>query len=172
MDEIEKNKINNYSKIQEENDKYWKKYREINDEYNKKMNQKHSKENELYQLNKEKSGIVSEENKYISDKINLDYNIKKIFSEIKSNLLDLINISQVIKNIAMNKFHIEIENEYIQFLIHNLQEVVGAKLFVIKGLKDSQIYNNIFLKISEMTEEEFMLSNEDNFLSIISKIVK
>ena len=172
VDEIEKNKINNYSKIQEENDKYWKKYREINDEYNKKMNQKHSKENELYQLNKEKSGIVSEENKYISDKINLDYNIKKIFSEIKSNLLDLINISQVIKNIAMNKFHIEIENEYIQFLIHNLQEIVGAKLSVIKGLKDSQIYNNIFLKISEMTEEEFMLSNEDNFLSIISKIVK
>ena len=172
VDEIEKNKINNYSKIQEENDKYWKKYREINDEYNKKMNQKHSKENELYQLNKEKSGIVSEENKYISDKINLDYNIKKIFSEIKSNILDLINISQVIKNIAMNKFHIEIENEYIQFLIHNLQEVVGAILSVIKGLKDSQIYNNIFLKISEMTEEDFMLSNEDNFLSIISKIVK
>ena len=172
VDEIEKNKINNYSKIQEENDKYWKKYREINDEYNKKMNQKHSKENELYQLNKEKSGIVGEENKYISDKINLDYNIKKIFSEIKSNLLDLINISQVIKNIAMNKFHIEIENEYIQFLIHNLQEVVGAKLSVIKGLKDSQIYNNIFLKISEMTEEEFILSNEDNFLSIITKIVK
>ena len=172
VDEIEKNKINNYSKIQEENDKYWKKYREINDEYNKKMNQKHSKENELYQLNKEKSGIVGEENKYISDKINLDYNIKKIFSEIKSNLLDLINISQVIKNIAMNKFHIEIENEYIQFLIHNLQEIVGAKLSVIKGLKDSQIYNNIFLKISEMTEEEFMLSNEDNSLSIITKIVK
>ena len=47
IDEVERNKVDNYSRIQEENDKYWKKYNEINDEYNNKMNQKHSKENEL-----------------------------------------------------------------------------------------------------------------------------
>ena len=40
VDEIERNKIYNYSKIQEEHDKYWKKYREINDEYNAKISQK------------------------------------------------------------------------------------------------------------------------------------
>ena len=47
IDEVERNKVDNYSRIQEENDKYWIKYNEINDEYNNKMNQKHSKENEL-----------------------------------------------------------------------------------------------------------------------------
>ena len=70
-----------------------------------------------------------------------------IVSEIKSNILDLMKISQTLNNIAMNKFHYEIENEYIQFLIDNLQEVAGAKLSVIKGLKDSQKYNNIFLEM-------------------------
>ena len=136
-----------------------------------KLAKKYSKENELNQLNNEKSGIESQHNKFINDKNNLDYNIKNIFSEIKSNILDLINISQFIKNIAMNKFHAEIENEYIQFLIYNYQEVAGAKLSIIKGLKDSQKYNNIFLKISKMTKEELMLSSEEDFLNKITEIV-
>ena len=171
VDEIERNKVNNYSKIQAEHDKYWEKYNEINDEYNDKMNQKNNKENELNQLNNEKFRIESEKNKYINDKNNLNYNIKMIVSEIKSNILDLMKISQTLNNIAMNKFHYEIENEYIQFLIDNLQEVAGAKLSVIKGLKDSQKYNNIFLEISKMTDEELMLSNEEDFLNKINKIV-
>ena len=171
VDEVERNKVDNYSRIQEENDKYWKKYNEINDEYNDKMNQKHSKENELEQLNNQKSGIESEKNKYINDKNNLNSNIKSIVAEMKSNILDLMNISQTLKNIAMNKFHYEIENEYIQFLINNLQEVAGAKLSVIKELKESEKYNNIFLEICKMTDEELMLSSEEDFLNKMNKIV-
>ena len=171
VDEVERNKVDNYSRIQEENDKYWKKYNEINDEYNDKMNQKHSKENELEQLNNQKSGIENEKNKYINDKNNLNCNIKSIVAEMKSNILDLMNISQTLKNIAMNKFHYEIENEYIQFLINNLQEVAGAKLSVIKELKKSEKYNNIFLEICKMTDEELMLSSEEDFLNKMNKIV-
>ena len=171
VDEVERNKVDNYSRIQEENDKYWKKYNEINDEYNDKVNQKHSKENELEQLNNQKSGIEIEKNKYINVKNNLNCNIKSIVAEIKSNILDLMNISQTLKNIAMNKFHYEIENEYIQFLINNLQEVAGAKLSVIKELKESEKYNNIFLEICKMTDEELMLSSEEDFLNKMNKIV-
>ena len=171
VDEVERNKVDNYSRIQEENDKYWKKYNEINDEYNDKMNQKHSKENELEQLNNQKSGIENEKNKYINDKNNLNCNIKSIVAEMKSNILDLMNISQTLKNIAMNKFHYEIENEYIQFLINNLQEVAGAKLSVIKELKKSEKYNKIFLEICKMTDEELMLSSEEDFLNKMNKIV-
>ena len=90
---------------------------------------------------------------------------------MKSNILDLMNISQTLKNIAMNKFHYEIENEYIQFLINNLQEVAGAELSVIKELKESEKYNNIFLEICKMTDEELMLSSEEDFLNKMNKIV-
>jgi len=98
----------------------------------------------IAQLNNQKSGIEIEKNKYINDKNNLNCNIKNIVAEMKSNILDLMNISQTLKNIAMNKFHYEIENEYIQFLINNLQEVAGAKLSVIKELKE-ECLNGTFM---------------------------
>ena len=171
VDEIEKNKINNYSKIQKENDKYWKKYNEINDEYNTKMDEKHLKEKELNQLNNQKNSIENEKNKYINDKNKVNSDIKKIFSELKINFLDLMKISQTIKNIAMNKFHYEIENEYIQWFIDNLQEIGGIKTSEIKGLNEYKKYNNIFLEISGMTEEELFISNEDCLFNKLNEII-
>ena len=171
VDEIQRNKIDNYSKIQEENDKYWKKYNEINDKYNAKMNEKHSKEKELNQLNNQKKEIETEKNRYLNDIKKLNSYFTIIIMRFFRNFSDLKEISQTIKNIAMNKFHYEIENEYIQDLIDKLQEIGGDKLSQIKALNEYKKCNNIFLGICKMPKEELITSDENYFMDKLNKII-
>jgi hypothetical protein len=167
VNETERNKIDNYSKIQEENDYYWKKYNEINDEYNSKMEEKNERQNELNKLNEEKNKLENEKNNYINNKTQLNSQIKKITSELKIKILDLIKIANSIKNIAMNTFYYDIENLYIDYLIQSMEEIGGEKKEEIKGLKENKKYNDLFLEISNMKEEELIYDDE-----VMNKIKK
>ena len=169
VNETERNKIDNYSKIQEENDYYWKKYNEINDEYNSKMEEKNERQNELNKLNEEKNKLENEKNNYINNKTQLNSQIKKITSELKIKILDLIKIANSIKNIAMNTFYYDIENLYIDYLIQSMEEIGGEKKEEIKGLKENKKYNDLFLEISNMKEEELIY--DDELMNKIKKFI-
>ena len=59
----------------------------------------------------------------------------------------MINISQKIKNIALNQFHFDIENEYIETSIEYLLES-GDNKEQIKKLKENEKYNKIFQELT------------------------
>jgi hypothetical protein len=182
--ETQKNKIYNYDKIQKERDKYWKKYNEIYDEYNRKVNEKNRRQSELNDLNSEKSQLISQKNSYINDKNRVNENIKLKINNLKSIILELINISQKIKNIALNQFHFDIENEYIETSIEYLLES-GDNKEQIKKLKENekmikmldeekikQINENDKMKqyyLDNLEEENYNL-NEDNYNLIKYKL--
>ena len=171
VDEIERKKVDNYSRIQEERDYYWRRYNEITDEYNQKMNKKAKRQNELNGLKNQKSEIESEKNKYENEKNDLNSSIKKIISDLKINCLDLKKIARSIKDIAMNQFHFEVENEYIETCITRIEDIGGENKEELKGLREYKKYNDVFLKINELSDEEIIISDEDNFFNKISKII-
>ena len=167
--ETEKNKIYNYDKIQNERDKYWRKYDEIYDEYNSKMEEKRRKESELNDLYIEKSNLNSKKNSYINDKNRENENIKVRTNNLKSIILELMNISQKIKNIALNQFHLDVENEYIETSIAYLMDSSDNKEQIQK-LKENQKYNKIFQEITKMSLEE-LIQYDETFLNELKKLI-
>ena len=167
--ETQKNKINNYDKIQKERDKYWEKYHEIYDEYNRKVAEKEKRENELKDLNNQKSQLNSQKNNYINNKSRANENIRVKINNLKSIILELMNISQKIKNIAMNQFHFDIENEYIETSIAYLQDSSDNKE-QIKKLKENKKCNQIFQELTKLSLEE-LIEYDENFLNELKKYI-
>ena len=167
--ETQKNKIYNYDKIQKERNKYWEKYNEINDEYNRKVNEKNRRQSELNDLNSEKSQLISQKNSYINDKNRVNENIKLKINNLKSIILELINISQKIKNIALNQFHFDIENEYIETSIEYLLES-GDNKEQIKKLKENEKYNKIFQELTKLSIEE-LIKYDETFLNELKTLI-
>ena len=172
VDVVEKNKVDNSSKIQKERDYYWKRYDEITDEYYQKKDEKTKRENELNELKYEKSEIENKKIKYENEKNKLNSNIKNIFSDLKVNCLDIKKIFRSIKDTAMNQFHFEVEKEYIETCITRIEDIGGENKKELKGLREYQKYNNLFLKINELSDEEIIISNDDYFLNKIGEIIQ
>jgi hypothetical protein len=169
-------KVNNYDQIRRVEAKYWNDYHRINDEYNKKMDEKNQRQSELEYLNNQKSQLESQKNSYINDKNIVDENIKTKMNNLKSIIIDLMDISKKINNIAMNQYHFDIENEYIETLIAQMMES-NDKNDQIKKLKENKKYNQIFqelnkLSLEELKENDDILWNElkklSNFYSLIN----
>ena len=171
VDKVNRTKRNNYYKIQEERDYYQKRYNEINDEYNSQINTKNKKENELNVFNEEKKGIENIKNNYINNKNNLNQNINSILNSMKVDLLEMVKISQKIKNIAMNQFHVDIENTYMDSLIDKLQLIGKFDNPEIKYLKECLKYNKIFQEINNMNEEEIIKLDENTICQKLQKLV-
>ena len=167
VDEIEKNKINNYSKIQAERDYFWKKYQEITDEYYKKTEEKYKKERELNNLNDEKRQLNDSKNYYINNKEKINENINKIYMKITLIIMELIKINYKIKNIAMNQYHIDIENEYIDSTIFRIEQSSKDKDDEIKKLREFKRYNEIFNELKEISEEQLIKKGTEYFIEKI-----
>ena len=168
VDEIEKNKIYNYSKIYDEEEKFRRKRDELYNVYYRKLDEKRNKERELNNLNNEKSQLNNQKNYYINNKENINRNINNLNNAIKLNLLDLIKISEKFDNFAMNKNYNEIDNRYIESLFYILNEIGGDNGAQIKQLKEYKKYNDIFLEIKDFSSQiDLIILNPD---SIIDKL--
>ena len=162
-------KVDNYDKIRKTEDKYWDEYHRINDEYNTKMNEKNQRQIELNDLNGQKSQLNSQKNSYINDKNIVNENIKTKMDNLKRIIIDLMNISQKINNNAMNQYHFDIENEYIETLIAQMMES-NDKNEQIKKLKENKKFNQIFQDLNKLSLEE-LIKNDDIFWNELKKVI-
>ena len=90
---------------------------------------------------------------------------------MKVDLLEMVKINQKIKNIAMNQFHVDIENTYMDSLIDKLQLIGKFDNPEIKYLKECLKYNKIFQEINNMNEEEIIKLDENTICQKLQKLV-
>ena len=90
-------------------------------------------------------------------------NLRKII------IIDLMNTSQKINNIAMNQYHFDIENEYIESLISKMMEI-NEKNDQIKKLKENKKYNQIFQELNKVSLEE-LIKYDEIFWEKLKKII-
>ena len=164
-------KVDNEDKIERVNDRYWDKYYEINDDYNRKISNKNNQLNILKNLCKTQIETTKKKNIYNNDKAQLNDDIKKIISEIKISFINLLDISKAINNTALNNFHFEIENEYIENLIINIQEACINQKIEIEGLNKIKCYNNFYLKIIGLSRQELDELNDEEIINKINGII-
>ena len=155
VDETERKKINNYSKIQSARNYYRKRRNEIYNDYYKKRDEKSKKENELNNYKNEKNKLYDQKNYYINDKQRIKDNIEKINKDILLIILKLRQIIEKIKNLAMNVNHIDIEIEYIESSIERL-ELIGGKNEEIKKMKEYLKYFGIFKLFKDISDEKLI----------------
>lgn len=163
-------KINNDSKIERANSTYFRKYNEICDEYNRKVSCQNNKQRQLSELYKRQSNLEKIKSKHLEDKKYINDKIKKIISEIKNNFLILFEMSNSLNNIALNNFHFEIENEYIESLIYRTQEINRVNENEIKKLNEDKEYNLIILELLKLNKLELGNLSDDKFIDKINKI--
>ena len=167
--ETERIKINNNNKIEKEKKSYWDQYYKICDEYNRSIDEKNINEKQLDDLENEKSQLYTQLNIYENDKNLINENIRIKVNNLKSIIIDLIKISEKIKNIAMNQYHFDIENEYIETLISQMMEFKLTN-DQIQKLKNNKKYNQLFQKLSKLSLEE-LIKNDEIFFDELKKIM-
>ncbi len=150
VDEIQEYKINNDSKISKVRNNFWEERERIYNEYYRKKNQKEKEENELFNLNREKNKLNNQKDNYIDEKDTLNKQIQKMNNELILIISEIKKVSEKVKNIGMNTFHVEIENEYIDSLISKL-ELIGGRNEEIKKLSHFKKYNDIFQEIEKIS---------------------
>lgn len=163
-------RVDNASKIEKVNDRYWEKYYNIKDDYDRKVENKNNQYKILNDFNKTQSENEKKKKSYVDDKEKLKNGINKIVSEIKKNIFYLLDKAKSIQNIALNNFDFEIENEYIENLIATLKETNNEHKNEIEELKEKKIYNDIYLKITKLSKEELDNINNDEFINKINEM--
>ena len=130
-----------------------------------KKNQKDNQQEELNDLNNQKYRLNNQKYNYINEKEEINENIKAINKDIILVIMELLNISNKIKNNAMNQFHADIENEYIESLIVKIEDI-GNKddNKQIKQLKEFKKYGDIYQELKNISEEELTLNDPEYFL--------
>ncbi len=161
VDKSERKKIPNYEKKSAENNDYNRRKDRINSYIYNKKNEKERLSRERNNLYNEKKSLEKNKNFYMNEKYRINNIIKKINNEISSKILQLIKISQNTKEKAMNKNHIEIENEYIDTL---LNEIENGKNEQIKNLKEIKESNKIYKELTTnyLYLLTFKLESNDN----------
>ena len=165
VDEYESIKVNNYYKIQQERNYYQRRIDEARNEYYRKKEKKDNLEEELNDLYNQKYRLNNQKYNYINEKEEINENIKAINKDIILVIMELLNISNKIKNNAMNQFHADIENEYIESLIVKIEDI-GNKddNKQIKQLKEFKKYGDIYQELKNISEEELTLNDPEYFL--------
>ena len=129
-----------------------------------KKKKKDNLEIELNDLYNQKKELNNQTTNYINDKEEINKNIDTINKDIILIILELLNISNKIKNIAMNQFHADIENEYIDTLIYRIEEIGNKDDKQIKQLKEFKKYSDIYQELKNISEEELTLNDPEYFL--------
>ena len=127
-------------------------------------------QNQLIDLNRDKSNLEKKINDDLDDKSKLYYKLKNNTSKIKIYFKDLLNINSLIKKAALNKFHFNIENEYIKSRIYKIEQIDISKTDEIKELLENQKYNNMFREIIKLTENEINYFSDDELINKINMI--
>ena len=135
-----------------------------------KKNKKEQCERELNSLNSQKNQLNNKKNNYINDKQRVNENIEKIYKDITITVLNLINISKRIQNMAMNKFHIEIENEYIESLIERVEQIDIKDKSQIMKLKEFKRYNEIYQGLKDISSDDLILNGSEYYLNQLKLI--
>ena len=118
----------------------------------------------MYDLYYQKNVLDNQKYNYINEKDEINKNIEAINKDIILIMLELLNISNKIKNIAMNQFHADIENEYIDTLIDRIEEIGNKDDKQIKQLKEFKKYSDIYQELKNISEEELTLNGPEYFL--------
>ena len=129
-----------------------------------KKKEKDNLQNELNDLYNQKNELNNKKNNYINDKEKINQKIETINKDITLTILELLNISYKINNFAMNQFHLEIENEYIDTLISRIEEIGYKDDKQIKQLKEFRKYNKIYQELKDTSEEDLILLGPESFL--------
>ena len=169
VDKSEKYKVDNSYQIRRIRENFYRERNIMYEEYNRKISQKRIKENELNNLNGQKTILNNKKNEYINEKKAIDGNIDKMNKELTLTMLELKKIYQKIKDVSMNFNHIQIENQYIESLI-NISDEIGDKTEQIKKLKESKKYNEIIEDIQKISVEELNKLGVDYLIE--TKIIK
>ena len=146
VDKEEKKKIPNDNKKKEENEKYNKKKNEINNELNRRKNENENIMREIDNLEREKKDLLNSKNYYVNEKNKINNNMKILYKDISDMISNLINISNLIENNAVNKFQIEIENNYIDYLINEINQK-DNDIKKIERLKKNKEINKIYQEL-------------------------
>ena len=105
-------------------------------------------------LTSTKNRLLKEKEHNENEKNEIRQKILKISNEITFTLVKLQKYSQRINDIAMNKKHLDIENEYIDSLEKEMQRI-GIKndeqTKLLEGMKEK---NRIFKEVNEISEED------------------
>ena len=167
---IDRIKVDNKYKIETIKKEFWTQKHKIEDEYNRNYKEKNIQENDLDNLYNKKSELNDKINNISNDKNKINENITNMMNNLKKIIIiDLMNISQKINNIAMNQYHLDIENEYIDSLINKMMEI-NEKSEQIKKLKENKKYNQIFQELNKLSLEE-LIKNDEMFWDELKKII-
>lgn len=167
---IERKKIDNNDKIVKIKNEYWQQKHKIEDEYNRMNKEKNIQENNLDILYEKKSELNDKINNITNDKNKINENITNKMNNLrKIIIIDLMNTSQKINNIAMNQYHFDIENEYIESLISKMMEI-NEKNDQIKKLKENKKYNQIFQELNKVSLEK-LIKYDEIFWEKLKKII-
>ena len=167
---IDRIKVDNKYKIEKIKEEFWTQKHKIEDEYNRNYKEKNIQENDLDNLYNKKSELNDKINNISNDKNKINENITNMMNNLKKIIIiDLMNISQKINNIAMNQYHLDIENEYIDSLINKMMEI-NEKSEQIKKLKENKKYNQIFQELNKLSLEE-LIKNDEMFWDELKKII-
>ena len=121
VNKYEKKKIPNDDKKENETNNYNKKKDEIKWKmFNYKLDKVRDEE-ELKHFNREKNEVQNSLNYYINEKNKADKEGKQLSKKIYNMISNLIDISNNLEKNSLNKFQFEIENEYIDHLIEQIQ---------------------------------------------------
>ena len=145
VDKSERRKIPNYDKKSAENDRYNRRKNDINSRLNNKRYEKENINRDLNKLNNEKNTLQNSKNYYVNEKDRINKNNKRLNNDISIMIEKLIDISKNIEDNALNKNQIELENEYIDFLVNEIKFIDNEKKEKLKKVKE---YNRIYKELS------------------------
>ena len=162
VDKTKTRKKDNSKKISEEYDKYCKKRSEIYDLQRNKWSEKFDLEWDLKRLYEDRKNI-NQPYIYDNEKENVKKNIEATKKDIKLLIMKLKGFSQKIECIAMNQNHIDVENEYIDTLIKQIDDIGKDKNNEKPKLKVAKNINELYKKIINISEED-LIKNDIEFI--------
>ena len=112
----------------------------------------YDKQKDLFTSNKNR--LLKEKESNENEKTEIKQKILKISNEITFTLVKLQKCSQRINDIALNKKHLDIENEYIDSLEEEMKEIGIKDDNQKKMLVEMKEKNRIFKEVNRISEED------------------
>ena len=128
--------------------------------------------NERNNLYNEKRNLENNKNYYINNNQRIYNEINVLNNNLKSEIINLINNSQKIDNIAMNKQYIEIENKYIISSIQYINDIGHDDDNQLNKLKEDKKCNEVYLGLKNISEKQLNNYGIEYFFEQIKNLIK